>query len=78
MDYYEFVCSGAPSMSVTVPDRDPAKMPGAAQACCQKWTFSQSFKLGDGSHLPALDAAIKARVAADGYYIFPTHAKPPY
>jgi hypothetical protein len=70
VDYYEFVCAGAPSMSVAAARRDAANLPGAALVCCRKWKFSRSFTLGDGSHAPALDAAIKRRVAAEGYYLF--------
>ncbi len=70
MDYYEFVCAGTPSMSVATSDADPARIPAAAGACCRQWRFVKAFALGDGSHTPALDAAIRDRVAAEGYYIF--------
>jgi hypothetical protein len=71
MDYYEFVCAGAAALYVVTADRDSAKMPGGAQACCQEWTFSRAFKLGDGSHDAALDVAIQSGVAAGRVLHFP-------
>ena len=70
MKYYEFVCVGRPLLSVATADPDPAHIPAAALACCVRWEFSRPFKLGDGSHAPAVDAAIQVRVAGEGYHIF--------
>jgi hypothetical protein len=70
MDYYEFVCAGTYAMSVAALHPDPAYLPDAALACCRQWRFRKAFRLGDGSHSVALDAAIEARVATDGYYFF--------
>jgi len=70
MDYYEFVCAGTYAMSVAALHPDPANLPDAALACCRQWRFCKAFRLGDGSHSVALDAAIEVRVATDGYYIF--------
>jgi hypothetical protein len=70
MKYYEFVCVGRPLLSVATADPDPAHIPAAALACCVRWEFSRPFNLGDGSHVPAVDAAIQVRVAGEGYHIF--------
>ena len=70
MSYHEFVCAGSPSVSVVTANRDPARIPGAALACCLQWEFYKAFRLGDGSHTTQLDAAIRVRVADDGYYMF--------
>ena len=67
---YEFTCGGMPSLFVITPDPDPARIPDAAQVCCQAWRFVREFETGDGSHSPALDAAIVTRVTADGYHIY--------
>jgi hypothetical protein len=70
VDYYEFACTGTPSMFVATSDPDPARIPAAGFQCCRRWGPARTFKLGDGSHVAALDAAIKERVAAEGYYIY--------
>ena len=69
MTYYEFVCAGNPAMSVATADPDPARIPAAALVCCGKWEYSRPFELGDGSHAPAVDAAVRVRVAGEGYHI---------
>ena len=55
MDYYEFVCAGWPALCVVTAYPDPVRIPDAALVCCERWVFSRSFKLGDGSHTPAND-----------------------
>jgi hypothetical protein len=70
MDYYEFVCVGRPSLFVATGDPNPAHIPGAALACAKQWRLKRSFRLGDGSHAAAVDAAIQVRVAGEGYHIF--------
>ena len=72
MVYFEFACAGSPSLRVATADRDPAHIPDAALACCEHWEFASQFRLGDGSHTTQLDAAIRARVADDGFHIFKT------
>ena len=70
MEYHEFVCAGASALYLVTTTDEPARIPGAAQQCCRKWVYSGSFSLGDGSHSPTLDAAIKSRVAAEGYHLY--------
>ncbi len=70
MEYHEFVCSGTTALFVATADPDPAHIPGAAQRCCGAWKYTGPFRLGDGSHTPAVDAAVKMRVAADGYHLY--------
>jgi hypothetical protein len=57
-------------MFVATTDPDSAHIPAAGERCCREWKFAASFRLGDGSHVTALDAAIKLRVAGEGYYIY--------
>jgi hypothetical protein len=63
MDCYEFVCAGSPSLPLVTADPDLARMPRAAQLCRPQFVLARSFRLGDGSNDPALDAVVKARVA---------------
>ncbi len=70
VDYHEFVCAGAPCLFVATADPDPAHIPGAAQGCCRRWVYVGSFRLGDGTHTPTVDAAVRARVASDGYHLY--------
>jgi xanthine/CO dehydrogenase XdhC/CoxF family maturation factor len=70
VDYHEFVCAGTTALFVATADPDPANIPAAAERCCQHWRHSKMFRLGDGTHPPALDAAIKMRVASDGYHLY--------
>ena len=67
MDYFEFVSAGSRALVVVTRHRDPARMPDAARACCPRWEYARAFRLGDGSHTAAEDAAIQAQVAAVGY-----------
>jgi hypothetical protein len=79
MEYHEFSCAGASTLFIATADADPARIPAAAQACCRRWLFVRSFRLGDGSHTPTVDTAIKAQVAAEGYHLYtkqPTDSPP--
>jgi hypothetical protein len=70
VDYHEFVCEGAAALFLATADPDPTRIPAAAQRCCEKWVYSQTFRLGDGTHSPSLDAAIRVRVGSDGYHLY--------
>jgi len=70
VDYHEFVCAGAVALFVATADADPEHIPGAAQRCCGAWEYVRPFRLGDGTHTPAVDEAIRVRVAAEGYHIY--------
>jgi hypothetical protein len=70
LEYHEFVCEGAAALFVATADPDPDRIPAAALLCCARWVHSRVFRLGDGTHSPALDSAIRVRVAADGYHLY--------
>ena len=70
MDYHEFVCEGGTALFIATTNADPAAIPDAAQLCCRKWVYSRTFRLGDGTHTPALDSTIRVRVASEGYHLY--------
>ncbi len=70
MVYYEFVSARTPALFVATAHPDPADIPGAALQCCGRWEYVRPFRVGDGTHSPAVDATIRVRVAAEGYHIY--------
>jgi hypothetical protein len=70
LEYHEFKCAGAAALFIATASSDPDTIPASAHLCCQKWVYNRLFWLRDGSHSLAVDAAIKMRVASEGYHLY--------